>query len=90
MDEQQIQIVSLQFFHGFLNGCFCFFIAGIGDPYFGGQKKFFTRQTAGSECGTYAFLVVIRLCSVDAAVADLNGIEYAALGVLRCGNCSGS
>ena len=83
MDQQKIQIFSLQFFHGFFDRSFCFLIAGICDPYLGCQEKLFSWQTAFTECCSYTFFVIISLCGVDAAISYLNRIQYAAFCIFR-------
>ena len=85
MDEQQVQIIGAQFAHGFLNGGLGFFIAGIGDPYLGGEEELFPGQAALGQGSTHAFLIAVGLGCVNAAVADLDGIQHTALGILRRG-----
>ena len=83
MNEQQIQIIGTQLAHGLCDGRLGLFIACIGDPDLGGQEKFLPGKSAFYQRRTDAFLVIVRLRRVDAAVAHLDGVQHTALGVLR-------
>ena len=85
VDQQQVQVIGAQLAHGLLNGGLGLLIARVGDPDLGGQEEFLPGQAALRQRRADALLIVIGLGGVDAAVAHIDGVQHAALGVLRRG-----
>ena len=85
VDQQQVQVIGLQLAQGFLNGSLGLFVTGVGDPHLRGQEELLAGQAARGQRFAHAFLVAVGLGRVDAAVAHVDGVQHAALGVLRRG-----
>lgn len=82
VDEQQVEIVGLQLAHRLFDGRLGLFITRVRDPHLGRQEKLLARKAALLQRRAHALFIVIGLRGVDAAVADADGVEHAALRVL--------
>ena len=85
VDEQQVDVVGAQAAQGAVDGAGGALLPGVGDPHLGGQEDVLTGQSAGGDGRAHALLVAVGLGGVDVAVADLEGLEHGALGLLRRG-----
>ena len=85
VDEQQVDVVGAQAAQRAIDGAGGAFLPGVGDPHLGGQEDVLAGQSAGGDGRAHALLVAVGLGGVDVAVADLEGLEHGALGLLRRG-----
>ena len=83
VDEQQVDVVGLQFAKRFVDGGFCLLVSGIGNPDFGDDEQFIARHAAFANGIAHAFLVEIGLCRVDHPIAHADGIHYTPLAFRR-------
>ena len=83
VDEQEVDIVRLQFAQTLTDGGSGLGLAVVAYPYFGHQENILTRYTGFRDGGTHAFFVVIGLGGVNKAITDGKGIGHAALRFLR-------
>ena len=74
VDEQQVDVVGLQFAEGFVDGSLCLLIPGVGYPHLCHKKQFLARNAALLHRTAHAFLVVVSLRRVYHTVAHAQGI----------------
>ena len=85
MDQEQVDVVGAQAAQGVIDGARGGLVPGVGDPDLGGQEDVLSRQAGGGDGGAHPLLVAIGLGGVDVPVADLEGLEHCALGLLGRG-----
>ena len=85
VDEQQVDVVGAQAAQGAVDGAGGALVPGVGDPHLGGDEDVLAGQSTGGDGRAHALLVAVGLGGVDVAVADLEGLEHGALGLLRRG-----
>ena len=85
VDEQQVDVVGAQAAQGAVDGAGGALLPGVGDPHLGGQEEVLAGQSTGGDGRAHTLLVAVGLGGVDVAVADLEGLEHGALGLLRRG-----
>ena len=76
VDEQQVNVVGLEFPQGFLNGGPGLFLPGVGDPDLGGKEDVFPGQAGAFDGPAHALLVVVGLGGVDGPIAHLKGLPH--------------
>lgn len=79
VDEQQVNVVGLEFPQGFLNGGPGLFLPGVGDPDLGGKEDVFPGQAGAFDGPAHALLVVVGLGGVDGPIAHLKGLPHGGL-----------
>ena len=82
MDEQQVDVVSLQLAQAFVDAPGCFLLAGVANPHFRHQENVLAPDTALGNGGTHSLFVLIGLCRVNQPVAHFERIAYTALSLL--------
>ena len=78
VDEEQIDVVGAKTLQTLVDGGSRFAFAGIADPDLGGEKEVFASHTAAANAFAHAAFVLIDLCGVDEAVADVDGVGHTA------------
>ena len=79
MHQQQVNIVGLQFAQRLIDAPCGLFIAGVADPHLGGDEQLVARNAALLDGCAHTFFILVVLGCVDAAVANLDGVQYTAL-----------
>src|SRR5699024_360034 len=83
MDQEQIDIVCLQFFQRLFDRSFCFLVPCVCAPYFCRDEKLLSRKSAFFQGASDPFVISVCLSSINAAVAGLNRFQYAAFCLFR-------
>lgn len=77
MDQKKVNVICFQFLQRLFDRRLCFFISCIRNPYFCCDEEFFSWKTAFGKCISNPFFVSVCLCSINAAVSCLNGLQNA-------------
>ena len=83
VNEQQVDVVGLQFAQRFVNACLCPLVSGIGNPHLRHDEQFFAGYAAITDSVAYVLLVAVSLCRVNHPVAHADGIPHAPLALRR-------
>ena len=89
MDQHQVKVVGFQLVQGFVDGCLCLFITGVGHPDLAGEEQFLSGYATGSHTISHTTLVAVGLCGIDMTVAQCHCCLYC-LCRLVIGNKPGS
>ena len=79
VDEQQVDVVSLELAQALVDRGLCLLIPGVGYPHLCHKEQFPARDAAFLHRTAHAFLVEVSLRRVYHPVAHAQGIRYAAL-----------
>ena len=67
MDQHQVKVVGFQLVQGFVDGCLCLFITGVGHPDLAGEEQFLSGYATFLDSIAYRFLVSVGLSGINRA-----------------------
>ena len=68
MDQHQVKVVGFQLVQGFVDGCLCLFITGVGHPDLAGEEQFLSGYATFLDSIAYRFLVSVGLSGINRAI----------------------
>ena len=82
MNEQQIDVIGIQFAQTFFNAGSRFCLTCMANPHLSNQEKLLTCDATLAPCTTNTLLIAIGLRRIYQAIAHFQRIAYAAFALI--------